>query len=1002
MPLTLGNLGNTSVSNGKGLLSRPGTVILPIASGNGVIGVVFNANATDATTGYGDKTGVAKFEVWYSADRITFTRVANITPTAGMAASGCYAADLFADNSIALAWGSSSGLRYRKITFGTWSVSGETAVSTLPANSFHDGIDVSVSDSETVLIAWLLDFNTGTNRILYRLWGLRSGGSWEQIGADYAVSTVAYRPFTGTIAVAWAKGTLPGPKRAYMVIVGAGAMGPDLGFQGWCDSTTEAATLTSTARVQAFTSYGNIIDGNAPPFSQRMRFAAVAATLTDNTFLYGLNSVYYSPHNIQAAGKVSFDGTTVTAVIPTSEGTRSISGYPMSGITTPSVTIGQDTVNFLYNFRVGESGKVAVSSYTARVRSDRPEIMFFNYSFKWDNEVTPTTDAYTPLGGGGRNARSSKAHDMFFMRKGSSTGVTLRHVWADPPIKPVSMTPDTGAVLVTSTPALQVAQALPRTYAPTRYRGVWEFASNAGFTTNFRQFISSEDSWTYNPKLGTTVFIQDTLPESLGLTQGIWYVRAANQDAFGKIGPYKTSTSSFSVSHPPAAAEIQPSGDEVVAYGSGSIYFTWQFTDPSSTDEQTAFQVIVEDVEAGSLVYDSGKVTSSAESHIATIPVGAKEKTLRWAVKLWDKDDVSGLYSSYQSFYLADAPTVNVLSPTSGGTVTSGIPSVTFTPTSPAGRAITKYRAIWYKNGEVIYSSNLVVLATPSPSGSDITFTAPSTKFTNNTNYSVQVTVTDEFGLEGSSPAIPFSVAYVVPAAPTGLVVSTTQYALESGGYVLVTWNDTGHDADFASWAVYRRDDLIDPITGVLVEVGEEKLIGQVYETTVTYNFKDYYAPSNYKVNYLVKQVVNRFGDVVESANTVYKSVVPVSDSYWMIDSIEGDVIKLYNVTQDDYTDEYEEAEMQIIGRGRRVERGDRLGKKGSMTVQIRNSAGVSARYRKVQLERMKEDHASVYLRTPFGDVLKVYVGNMQVGRIAGVGVSEFVDVQVPYTEVYE
>jgi hypothetical protein len=41
-------------------------------------------------------------------------------------------------------------------------------------------------------------------------------------------------------------------------------------------------------------------------------------------------------------------------------------------------------------------------------------------------------------------------------------------------------------------------------------------------------------------------------------------------------------------------------------------------------------------------------------------------------------------------------------------------------------------------------------------------------------------------------------------------------------------------------------------------------------------------------------------------------------------------------------------------------------------------------------------------MRNPFGDVYRIRVGNLSISRLAGVGVDEFVDVTIPYSEVAE
>lgn len=59
-----------------------------------------------------------------------------------------------------------------------------------------------------------------------------------------------------------------------------------------------------------------------------------------------------------------------------------------------------------------------------------------------------------------------------------------------------------------------------------------------------------------------------------------------------------------------------------------------------------------------------------------------------------------------------------------------------------------------------------------------------------------------------------------------------------------------------------------------------------------------------------------------------------------------------------------------------------------------------TARRQRQNIEAMKADRGEVVLRTPFGDVYRVQVGNIGVTRIPGMGSNEFVDISVPYLEI--
>jgi hypothetical protein len=70
------------------------------------------------------------------------------------------------------------------------------------------------------------------------------------------------------------------------------------------------------------------------------------------------------------------------------------------------------------------------------------------------------------------------------------------------------------------------------------------------------------------------------------------------------------------------------------------------------------------------------------------------------------------------------------------------------------------------------------------------------------------------------------------------------------------------------------------------------------------------------------------------------------------------------------------------------------------ITWAVADYTGKTARQKRLDLLDFQSRNAPLYLRNPFGDVWKVNVSAMQVGRLSGVGVREFVDVQIPYSQV--
>jgi hypothetical protein len=213
-------------------------------------------------------------------------------------------------------------------------------------------------------------------------------------------------------------------------------------------------------------------------------------------------------------------------------------------------------------------------------------------------------------------------------------------------------------------------------------------------------------------------------------------------------------------------------------------------------------------------------------------------------------------------------------------------------------------------------------------------------------------------------------------------------------------------DADFYAWEVERMSEYLDASSAV-VETIDWEPVGRLYSSAGSYEFRDYTAPSRHINYYRVKQIALKFGSEVSSAAGLADAAFVETTQYWLFGGTNGslvevDMINLYNVTADSFIDETETAEFNIMGRGRYVEKGDELGVRGTLEMKIRSYGNVSPRMKRRLLLLFKQTYSVGYLRNPFGDIYKVYVGDMSVSRLAGVGESEFCDVSIPYTEVAE
>jgi hypothetical protein len=551
---------------------------------------------------------------------------------------------------------------------------------------------------------------------------------------------------------------------------------------------------------------------------------------------------------------------------------------------------------------------------------------------------------------------------------GWTAGQSFTVTKAAPPT-PTGITPATGGSnVLTNTPTLGGILGVATEGRLQKLE--WRLATDAGMSANLRTVTSAD--------LTASGSVSALVPFANKLSQTTWYIQARAVDEYGHAGSY-SAAHSFVVSHPPLAVPQSPINDQMYQYGATNT-FSWLFTDTSPLDVQTAYQIVVENNATGAVVLDTGKVASSSLSGNHAIPAGSKDVKLRWKIKLWDTDDVAGNYSSYQLFTVSDPPVVTITSPTAGGSLTTGQPTITWTndgSTVQASRRVVITRVL---DGVVVADSGLA-------NTSVLSYTTPTVVLENTLSYTVSVTVTDQYGMT-STTTHTFTTTY---QAPDVVFFSVDETQVDTAGPVLIDWSQSAPDSFFVDWRLYRRQ----------VESLEWEILQVITNPAITY-WHDWTALSNTVYEYAVTQRAGRSGIVLESPKATTQSVVVEGGHYWLINpNDETDNVRLSHVTGDSFTDEYEEASMVIIGRGRKVNHGTRLGYAGTLTVQLRDDDFGTARSKRVHLQMLKDARTSYYMRTPFGDLFEVSLGNLGFGRVAGVGTSEYLDVTIPYAEVF-
>lgn len=222
--------------------------------------------------------------------------------------------------------------------------------------------------------------------------------------------------------------------------------------------------------------------------------------------------------------------------------------------------------------------------------------------------------------------------------------------------------------------------------------------------------------------------------------------------------------------------------------------------------------------------------------------------------------------------------------------------------------------------------------------------------------------------------------------------VNTAPYRID--GSVWVQWDLENLDDDFYAWRLYRRQ--IVPLEPVWTLLGETTVVDNYY------TYQDYLAKANTPQAWrLVQVTVAAPGD--PQIETVVDEVeaVPFDDSYWLVHPTnEALTTKLYHVNSHSDSDNYEQAVIPLIDRGYHMEQGTSFGETGTLSCHLTDQPEITAKGQRERVEALKASYSAVWLRTPFGRVIQIALGQLSFDRDAGVGLREHGTLTIPYTEV--
>lgn len=901
--------------------------------------MVIDHHQVGVTGDGGDNTGVPKFHFYHSTNRVTWTLKATVNLSAAYDSAVASMCVDSADN-IHLAYRGPNGssVWYAKGTFSagpTWAFGAGIQVASSAPSGYTSmsllDIDTIGNSTECVVVGAYWYMLSAPKKAGFVSYIRTTAGAWVTHAPDVTISGDSHLGYSDDITVAGDNFTAIGGDNVGVFtyyVTRKGSSGTDFGDVLYL---VEVNCATGARIGSRFTIQGGIYKGYGGGFrklwlfntgSNQFTLAGVVSATPMQTGVYRFS--WNRSTNVATSITPVTVGASQGISISRGSGHHNWAAVAYNGV---------DTFFFFANASqaIVTTAQVSGSTVTYRSGWSRWDNGYGHPGGTWDATGKFAAPTVAPVeqifSGAGRNWGISRVDATMFHHRASGSPQSFRMESRSllVPLAPWSVLPAAASTISTDRPTLSANHKMQMYYAQLRTKMQWQIASDAGFTTNLRtitepsttsEFILADGtSSPYNKAVKSSEFVT-AISE---LTQGTWYIRARAQDMSSNYGPY-SSSQTFTVTHPPKGVNLYPTGGAVFLYsGVGNVTFTWKFTDPSPYDSQSAYRIIIENADDGTIILDSGKVISTASAATLSVPIGGKDIDLRWKLTVWDGDDVAGPESPYQAFYVTDPPAPVIDSPISGAVLTSGIPTISWTSGIGGTKVQAKYRVMVTQGVFVAYSSNWIDSA-------DTSHTLPVGYLGNDQQYTFRVELQDDLGLQGFSE-VTVSTDWIEPLGPVDdWEVYVHEYAKR--GFVYITWTDANMDADFSSWNVYRRrrgDAVWTSIATVSSGAGR-------------YAHRDYLVGSGRTYEYTITQTVDRFGDMVESLPTKVVRVTPDADNYWLIDSVvPSQSIPLYSVVDEPSTEEYEQETYTIIGVGRHVEYGDRLGYAGSISSQLRD-----------------------------------------------------------------
>ncbi|MFC9775344.1 Kelch repeat-containing protein [Paenibacillus chitinolyticus] len=152
----------------------------------------------------------------------------------------------------------------------------------------------------------------------------------------------------------------------------------------------------------------------------------------------------------------------------------------------------------------------------------------------------------------------------------------------------------------------------------------------------------------------------------------------------------------------------------------------WTFSDADPGDEQSAFQVILQDTLSGKQIYDSGWILSGSGSFTVPSKILARGSVISWTVRVKDKKGIPSAFSLPSYLRFNSLPVALLKSYTDGQTLGNNVLTFSWDYKDAEGHIQTDYQVVgsndgwksWSYNSGEINSNATIYTTTPLLSGS--------------------------------------------------------------------------------------------------------------------------------------------------------------------------------------------------------------------------------------------------------------------------------------------